>query len=113
MQCSQIKIYGQVRGSGFRSAAMEAAYRFRISGFVRFDEENSLTIDAQGDPDDIARFVQFCRDWFTPDIIKDFTVIEKEPENYADFTIRRNISEAETDTKNQPWFQKIKDILRS
>jgi acylphosphatase len=112
MQCYQIKIYGQVRGSGFRSAAMEAAYRFRISGFVQYDEENSLTIDAQGDPDDIARFVQFCRDWFTDEVIQDFIVCDKEPGNYPGFTIRRNISEAETDTKNQPWFQKIKDFIR-
>jgi len=44
--------------------------------------------------------------------IKDFIIIEKEPENYADFTIRRNISDEETDIKNQPWFQKIKNIIR-
>jgi acylphosphatase len=113
LKCYRIKIAGDISGTSFRSAAMHAAHRFRITGFIRYDEENSLTIEAEGDPGDLDQFVQFCRDWFTPDIIKDFTVIEKEPENYADFTIRRNISEAETDTKNQPWFQKIKDILRS
>ena len=112
LKCSQIKISGQVRGGGFRSAAMEAAYRFRIKGFVQYDDENSLTMDAQGEHDDIRLFVQFCRDWFTDDVIQDFIISEKEPENYAGFTIRRNESEEEKFSKNQPWFQKIKDFIR-
>jgi acylphosphatase len=91
---------------------MGAAYRFRITGFVRYDVGNSLTIDAQGNPDDIAQFVQFCRDWFTDEVIQDFIVSDKEPESYPDFTIRRNESEEDKFSKNQPWFQKIKDILR-
>jgi acylphosphatase len=112
LKCSQIKIYGQVHGGGFRSAAMGAAYRLRIRGFVRYDEDNSLTIDAQGNPDDIGRFVQFCREWFTDEVIQDFIVSDKEPENYPGFTIRRNISDEETDIKSQSWFQKIKNIIR-
>ena len=112
LKCSQIKISGQVRGGGFRSAAMEAAYRFRIKGFVQYDDENSLTMDAQGEHDDIRLFVQFCRDWFTDDVIQDFVVSGKEPEDYPDFTIRRNISEVEEPTKGQSWMMKIKDMMR-
>jgi acylphosphatase len=112
LKCSQIKIYGQVRGGGFRSAAMEAAYRYRIKGFVRYDEENSLTLEAQGEQDDIRLFVQFCREWFTDEVIKDFIVTDKEPEDYPGFTIRRTVSEEEKLKQNQHWFQKIKHNLR-
>ncbi len=112
LKCSQIKIYGQVQGGGFRSAAMEAAYRLRIKGFVLYDKENSLTLEAQGEQDDIAQFVQFCHDWFTDEVIQDFTVTDKEPENYPGFTIRRNSSEAKNLTGSRHWFQKIKHNLR-
>ena len=112
LKCMQIKIYGQVQGGGFRSAAMQAAYRLRIKGFVRYDAENSLTMEAQGEQDDIAQFVQFCREWFTDEVIQDFIVTDKEPENYPGFTIRRNISAEDKITTKQSWMLKIKDMIR-
>jgi hydrogenase maturation factor HypF (carbamoyltransferase family) len=91
---------------------MGAAYRLRIKGFVRYDEGNSLTIEAQGEQDDIAQFVDNCRDWFPPASIEDFIVTEKEPETYTGFTIRRSISEEEKLKQNQHWFQKLIHNLR-
>jgi acylphosphatase len=112
LKCSQIKIYGQVRGGGFRSAAMGAAYRLRIKGFVQYDEGNSLTMEAQGEQDDIAQFVDNCREWFTAGSIQDFTVTDKEPGDYPDFTIRRTVSKEEKLKQNQHWFQKLIHNLR-
>ncbi len=112
LKCYRIKIAGDIKGNAFRSVAMHAANRFRITGFIRYDEGNSLSMEAQGSQGDLDQFVQFCSDWFTPDIIKDFTVIEKEPENYADFTIRRNISEVKNPAGSRQWFQRIKHIMR-
>lgn len=112
LKCSQIKIYGQVQGGGFRSAAMGEAYRLRIKGFVRYDAKNSLTLEALGEQDDIAQLVQFCREWFTAGSIQDFIVTDKEPENYPDFTIRRNISAEDKSTNKQSWMLKIKDMIR-
>ena len=112
MKCYLINIKGEIRGNSFRSSAMHAALQFRITGFIRYDAENSLTIEAQGELNDINQFVQFCRDWFSPDIIKDFTVNEKEPENYPGFTIRQNISAEDKITNKQRWMLKIKDMIR-
>ena len=112
LKCYRIKIAGDISGTSFRSAAMHAAHRFRITGFIRYDDENSLTTEAQGDQDDLDQFVEFCRDWFSPNIIKDITLFEKEPESYSDFTIRRNISEVENLTWSRQWFQRIKQIMR-
>lgn len=112
MNCYRIKMVGDFKGTAFRSAAMHAAHRFRIKGFIRYDEENSLSIEAQGELDDVHQFVQFCRDWFSPDSIKDIIVSDKEPENYPGFTIRRNKSEEEMLTKHHQWLQKLKQILR-
>ena len=112
LKCYRIKIVGDISGTSFRSAAMHAAHRFRITGFIRYDDENSLTTEAQGDQDDLDQFVEFCRDWFSPNIIKDIALFEKEPESYPGFTIRRNISEEENPAGSRPWFQKIKQIMR-
>jgi acylphosphatase len=91
---------------------MHEAYRFRISGFIRYDDKNSLTIEAQGELDDVHQFVQFCRDWFSPESIKDISVSEKESENYAGFTIRRDISKEENPAGSRQWFQRIKHFMR-
>jgi acylphosphatase len=112
MKCFQIKISGQILGEGLRFKAMHLAHKHQIKGFVQYDDENSLTIEAQGELNDLHQFVQFCRNWLSPDNIKDFTVIEKEPESYSDFTIRRNISEVENLTWSRQWFQRIKQIMR-
>ncbi|MEI7726213.1 MAG: acylphosphatase [Bacteroidota bacterium] len=112
MNCYRIKIYGNLRGTAFRSAAMHEAYRFRISGFIRYDDENSLTIEAQGELNDVNQFIQFCRDWFSPGSIKDFILSEKEPEIYPGFTIRRNISKEENPAGSRQWFQRIKHFMR-
>ncbi len=112
LKCYRINIYGDIRGNAFRSAALHAAHLFRIRGFIRYDDQNSLSIEAMGELNDLDRFVQFCRDWFSPNIIKDITLFEKEPESYSDFTIRRNISEAENLSGSRPWFQRIKQIMR-
>ena len=112
LKCYRIKIVGDISGTSFRSAAMHAAHRFRITGFIRYDDENSLTTEAQGDQDDLDQFVEFCRDWFSPNIIKDIALFEKEPESYPGFTIRRNISAEDKITTKQSWMLKIKDMIR-
>ena len=48
MKYYRIKIVVDFRGTYFRLVAMHAAHRFRIRGFIRDDEENSLSIEAYG-----------------------------------------------------------------
>ena len=112
LKCYHINIYGDIRGNSFRSAALHAANRLQIRGFIRYDEENSLSIEAQGALNDLQQFIQFCRDWFSPGSITDFIVLEKEPESYPGFTLRRNISEMKNPAGSRLWFQKIKKIMR-
>lgn len=99
-------------GKAFRSAAMHAAYQYRISGFIRYDDQNSLTMEAQGESEDARQFIQYCRDWLSSCNLEDFIISDKEPEPYKGFEILRNIAKPEEPVKNQRWFQKIKDIIR-
>lgn len=112
MVAYQIKIHGDIRGTAFRSAAMHAAQRFRIKGFIRYEDEHSLRMEAQGEAGDVNQFVHFCREWYPANNIRDFIVSEKEPENYTGFALLRDINEEENLREISPWFQKIKHIMR-
>lgn len=57
----QIVIRGRVQGVGFRFAAMEAAYKYSILGFVKNQGSDSVFICAEGDPERLDQFVAWCR----------------------------------------------------
>ncbi len=48
---------GRVQGVGFRYHVREVAARFRVTGFVRNLHDGSVEIEAQGLPDEVARFL--------------------------------------------------------
>lgn len=68
-------------------------------------------MEAESHQDNVDKFVHCCRDWFQVGTISDFILFEKDPENYSDFTIRRNISDEERLSSRSKWVQKLKNIL--
>lgn len=60
-QAARIQIYGKVQGIGFRIFALKNANDFAISGFVRNEPDGSLTIEGQGDPKMLKRFIESCK----------------------------------------------------
>ena len=55
-----INISGRVQGVGFRYSALTIARDHNISGFVRNEPDGSVYIEAEGDPADLDRFLQWC-----------------------------------------------------
>lgn len=48
---------GRVQGVGFRFTTYDIASRFPVTGFVRNQPDGSVELVAQGEPDDIRRFL--------------------------------------------------------
>lgn len=56
-----IKIYGQVQGVFFRVSAKEKAEKLGITGFVRNEKDGSLFIEAEGEKQNLDKFLQWCK----------------------------------------------------
>lgn len=56
-----ISIEGQVQGVGFRWSVDAQARRAGLTGFVRTEDDGSVTIEAEGPGPAVDRFVAWCR----------------------------------------------------
>ena len=57
----RITISGQVQGVYFRSSAATEAERLNIAGFAKNQPDGTLLIEAEGSPDDVEAFLNWCR----------------------------------------------------
>jgi acylphosphatase len=83
-----IKVYGRVQGVSFRHYTLSKANEFNITGFVKNKADGSVHIEAEGNPNDLETFVDWCRQgpgWSR------ITKIEKQyydAVGYSDFVIK-------------------------
>jgi len=61
MKNIHIRIEGKVQHKGFRFTAMQIAYQYGIKGMVRNQRDGSLYIEAEGEDDNLEKFVTWCR----------------------------------------------------
>lgn len=57
-----IKIYGLVQGVFFRVTAKEKADILDLTGFVRNEKGGSLFIEAEGEKQNLDKFLQWCKE---------------------------------------------------
>ena len=55
-----LHIYGRVQGVGFRYYTNKKAIELGISGFVRNLPDGSVYIEADGEPDQLEIFINWC-----------------------------------------------------
>lgn len=60
MKHVSIRVYGRVQGVFFRASTKEVAEKLAISGSVRNEYDGSVAIEAEGDEEAIARFIEWC-----------------------------------------------------
>lgn len=57
----KIQISGNVYNVGFRFIAMSKANEYKIFGFVRYEKDDSIYIEAEGNPTDLDALVEWCK----------------------------------------------------
>ena len=83
-----IRVEGMVQGVNYRQAARREAERLGVTGFARNELDGSVTVDAEGGADAIARFIEWCRHGPTPARVDRIDVVDGPPVGYEGFARR-------------------------
>lgn len=60
-QAARIVIKGKVQGIFFRAEAQNLAQKLHITGWIRNNPDGSVEALAQGNPDPLAQFLEWCK----------------------------------------------------
>jgi len=85
----QYSFHGRVQGVGFRATARSIAQRFPVTGWVRNESDNSVTLHIQGSPDAIASYITALTTAMGRNISRSTETPLPEEPNETDFTIHR------------------------
>jgi acylphosphatase len=74
---------GLVQGVFFRASARDEARRLGVTGWVTNAADGTVVAEAQGDPEAVAAFIEFCRQgpgqaWVEELAVDDIAVVEGE-----------------------------------
>ena len=56
-----IRVSGKVQGVFFRASTKEKAETLSLLGFVQNESDGSVYIEAEGDEDELAEFIEWCK----------------------------------------------------
>jgi acylphosphatase len=89
MKHFSIQVSGKVQGVFFRASAKEKADQFGIRGTVQNQKDGSVRIEAEGENEDLQRFLDWCREGPKFAQVDRCDVKEDVVKSYPDFSIRR------------------------
>ncbi|MBP7058611.1 acylphosphatase [Candidatus Gracilibacteria bacterium] len=61
LQQATIKIYGDVQGVFFRADSREKARELNIKGWIKNEDDGTVSCIAQGPPENLQAFLDWCR----------------------------------------------------
>jgi acylphosphatase len=82
----QITVKGHVENTGFRFHALRGAFICKINGVVS-QKDGKIIIEAEGEPEAIDHFTEWCRKGTTFSRISGVEVVHKEIYGFSDFKI--------------------------
>lgn len=88
MKRVRVIIGGRVQGVGFRYFVLENAQKNNINGYVKNMPGGSVEIDAEGEPDQMDRFLHICRQGPPHAKVEDFHIQDIPVYGYSRFRIR-------------------------
>jgi acylphosphatase len=86
---SSIKVSGKVQGVFFRASTQEKARELSINGFVRNEGDGSVFIEAEGEEQNMDRFIAWCRVGPPRAVVSGCDVRPGSPKGYPGFSIQR------------------------
>lgn len=87
MRHLNIKISGQVQGVAFRYSAKEVADHLNTTGFVKNDPDSTVYIEAEGEEEDLGKFVEWCKTGPKFARVVKVEVSEDKLKNFSNFQI--------------------------
>jgi acylphosphatase len=85
----RLEIVGVVQGVFYRESARREAERLRVAGWIRNEPDASVTCEAQGSPESLQRFIDWCRRGPPFAEVEDVRLTELPPESASGgFAIR-------------------------
>jgi len=86
-KCLKIKVLGRVQGVSFRTTAKRKAINLGLNGYVQNQSDGSVLIQAEGDSDNLDKFIDWCHEGSYHSRVKECIVEETKLEDYFDFKI--------------------------
>jgi acylphosphatase len=83
----KIHVKGHVQGVGFRWSAAREARNLGIKGFIQNLPEGSVYIEAEGTPEQLKLFVDWCRKGPPLSVVESIKADPFPPVDYSDFRI--------------------------
>ncbi len=93
MQNIQIKVSGRVQKTGFPFFVKQFAQLHNINGFVKYLDESSVGIEAQGNEADLNVFIKYCRIGPNGSVINSIKISQGQVQKYKSFKIIKQTSE--------------------
>lgn len=82
-----IQVYGLVQGVFFRASAKEQADNLEIKGFAKNMPDGSVYIEAEGDKDNLDKFIKWCNSGPIMAQVEKVNVFESPLKCFKDFEI--------------------------
>jgi acylphosphatase len=79
MKNLKMKITGDVQGVGFRAAAHHKARKLHVGGFIMNEPDGTVYIEAEGDEEALAEFLEWCRKGPITAHVRDVEVVWADP----------------------------------
>lgn len=89
MKHLNITVYGKVQGVFFRKYTEQKAIETGVKGFVKNNFDGSVYIEAEGDEELLAEFVEWCYDGPPSAVVKDVKIEEGEGKQFTNFQITK------------------------
>lgn len=83
-----IRVIGHVQGVYFRQSTQRKARELGLSGFVRNEPDGSVTIEAEGDPEELARLAEWAAHGPPEAHVHRLVVDDRVPSGHSGFEIR-------------------------
>jgi len=84
-----IRVYGRVQGVYYRQSTRQKAVELGLTGLVRNEPDGSVYIEAEGDPQILAQFQQWCESGPPHAQVTGLDVEEGELQSYEGFEVHR------------------------
>jgi acylphosphatase len=85
----RIIVKGKVQGVGYRYNAQAAAHKQDLTGFVKNQFDGSVLIHAEGQEENIHRFIEWCNTGPRLSEVSEVDAEEQEIRGYQTFEIKR------------------------